>query len=205
MRPTLDTGDIVLMSGSGRFSSLIKSLTGSGWSHVAMIVRRGDRVHIWESSARVELGDMDEQFIKPELAPLSMRLGPAHAGIVTDPGDVAVRRLSASHVLQETFAGVVDGFISQVAGRPYETSYLELLRARLGESLDRGNVVEALDSFFCSELVAETYQHMGLLPGSRPSNTYRPRDFSLPVSEGGVRLMDGASLGPVILLEERCA
>jgi hypothetical protein len=35
-----------------------------------------------------------------------------------------------------------------------------------------------LSSLFCSELVAEVYQKMGLLTEKLPSNEYIPKDFS---------------------------
>jgi hypothetical protein len=37
---------------------------------------------------------------------------------------------------------------------------------------------EDLSSLFCSELVAEAYQKMGLLTEQLPSNEYIPKDFS---------------------------
>jgi hypothetical protein len=55
---------------------------------------------------------------------------------------------------------------------------------------------ERLNSLFCSELVAEAYQAMGLLPESppgRPSNEYTPRDFA----RRGAKLEAGYALGPL--------
>jgi len=37
---------------------------------------------------------------------------------------------------------------------------------------------ENLDSIFCSELVAEAYQRIGILNKRLPSNEYTPQDFS---------------------------
>lgn len=59
---------------------------------------------------------------------------------------------------------------------------LELIKAAYGGWL--GDNKENLSSLFCSELVAEAYQRMGLLPevGSahkvKPSNEYTSRFFS---------------------------
>jgi hypothetical protein len=38
--------------------------------------------------------------------------------------------------------------------------------------------MEDLTSLFCSELVAEAYQRLGLLDESTPSNEFTPADFS---------------------------
>jgi hypothetical protein len=58
---------------------------------------------------------------------------------------------------------------------------------------------ENLSSFFCSELVAEAYRRMGLLPEHPPANEYTPRDFS---SERltPLPLLLGATLGPEVLV-----
>lgn len=50
-----------------------------------------------------------------------------------------------------------------------------------------------LSSFFCSELVAATYQRMGLLPPLPPSNEYMPVHF-VPGQEHRVPLLRGAKL-----------
>ena len=77
---------------------------------------------------------------------------------------------------------------------------LELLRAawdRLG-GLSRS---EDLSSLFCSELVAEAYQAMGLLdepPRGLPSNEYVPIDFS---DRRALKLKRGYRLLPEVVIE----
>jgi hypothetical protein len=39
LRPTLDSGDVLLFAGESRFSRAIKRLTGSHWSHSALVAR----------------------------------------------------------------------------------------------------------------------------------------------------------------------
>jgi hypothetical protein len=60
---------------------------------------------------------------------------------------------------------------------------------------------EDLSSLFCSELVAESYQVMGLLPAGKkdkPSNEYVPADFSK--ERANVLKMVKGSLGPEVML-----
>jgi hypothetical protein len=54
-----------------------------------------------------------------------------------------------------------------------------------------------LKNLFCSELVAATYQRLGLLPTEPPSNNYTPRDFG---AEGKLPLRQGAALGEEVML-----
>lgn len=193
IRDTLQTGDKVLMSGAGHFSQLIKLTTGCKWSHVAMIVRIGDRVCLWESCDKgVDLDDFDQSFIVPAVSTMSRRV---HEGA----GDIAIRRLiMPADYDRQQMQRQVEAFVAEVNGRPYETDRIELLRAALGRY---GNSSESLAAFFCSELVAETDQRIGLLPHDKPSNTYRPRDYS---ECGNLEYLRGARLGPETLLSDRC-
>jgi hypothetical protein len=63
--------------------------------------------------------------------------------------------------------------IDRFDGRPFPTT-LKLLTGWLTSRTRRPASVE---SVFCAELVATTYQHMGLLPSTRPANWYDPGRF----------------------------
>ena len=65
----------------------------------------------------------------------------------------------------------------ELNGRPYEKKHLELINALRDGPLGVENE-ENLSSLFCSELVAEAYQSLGLLNVDKPSNEYTPADFS---------------------------
>lgn len=67
-------------------------------------------------------------------------------------------------------------FRTEVRGRPYEDNKIELIKSAYDGWL--GENEEDLSSLFCSELVAEAYQRMGLLPDTVASNEFTPRDFS---------------------------
>jgi len=191
IREQLQTGDIVLYSGNGDFSAYIKAFTLCKWSHVAIVVRidEPDMILVWESSGNGVAFDNFDQQMKPKKLQFIKRL------INYSSGEVAVRHLRCDR--DADFMKKFEEFRKEVEGRPYETSNVELAKAILGTW---GNNEEALDSIFCSELVAETYSRWGLLPSSRTSNTYRPKDFS---ASGNLELLGGAFLGPEILLTER--
>jgi hypothetical protein len=87
----------------------------------------------------------------------------------------------------------------ELSRRPYERSELELLKAAYEGPLGQSKG-EDLSSLFCSELVAEGYQAMELLPEwpkGLPSNEYIPLDFS---ERRALKLLKGYALGPEIQL-----
>lgn len=188
LRDELKTGDLVLFSGKGPISAGIKLFTRSAWSHVGLVVRlpQFDSVLLWESTTLNDLVDLDSGVLRQgvQLVSLSARLA-------RYDGPVSIRRL------QDVTLGAQDwealsSLRREVAGRPYELSNLELVRSAYDGfgGLNR----EDLSSLFCSELLAEAYQRMGLLDEAVPSSEYTPKDFA---AKGGLRLLRG-HLGPEI-------
>jgi hypothetical protein len=92
-------------------------------------------------------------------------------------------------------------FYQEARGRPYERNRLELFRSVYDGPLG-DNRKEDDTSFFCSELVAEAYQRMGLLPPNPPANEYTPHDFSSERKKP-LPLQLGATLGPEVLVCQR--
>lgn len=76
-------------------------------------------------------------------------------------------------------------FQREVQGRKYEKNFVQMAISAFDFKEDYlgflKNSEEDLSSIFCSELVAEAYQRMGLLGSKKNSNEYTPKDFS---SEG---------------------
>ncbi len=101
--------------------------------------------------------------------------------------EIGIRKLSKS--LTEDMIRKLNDFRHEVSGRHYEESKIELLRSAYDGIF--GENKEDLSSLFCSELVAEAYQRMGLLTETLPSNEYTPKDFS---SERLINLELGYSL-----------
>jgi hypothetical protein len=189
VRKRLKTGDVVLFSGKGGISHGIKLVTNSKWSHVGMVLRLPDSkaVFLWESTTLSDLRDAIDKKTKKgvQLVLLSDRLR-------TYDGEVKVRHLRNYQVGKREYMKLME-LREQVRNRPYEKDKLELIKAAYDGPL--GHNEEDLSSLFCSELVAEAYQRMGLLkepPKGLPSNEYTPKDFS---ERKGLVLEKGASLG----------
>lgn len=177
IRTTLDTGDIVLFSGKGLVSQGIKRFTFSSWSHVGMVLKSAelDSVMLWESTTLSNIPDVESgKLLKGvQIVPLSQRIG-------LYKGSISIRRLKLERNNKHTKALVK--LRKELRGRKYEDSELELIKSAYDGPFGRNT--EDLSSLFCSELVAEAYQAMGLLcddkidPNYKPSNEYTPADFS---------------------------
>ena len=189
IRQELKTGDIVLFSGKGGISTGIKWFTQSKWSHVGMVLRllEWDAVLLWESTTLSDIADVESGKERKgvQLVPLSERIRKYN-------GAASIRLLDLERtpdMLKE-----LSLLRAEVKGRPYEKDKIELFRSAYEGPL--GANAEDLSSLFCSEMVAEAYQRMGLLSEKKPSNEYIPKDFS---DAGELALLTGRLSKEVII------
>lgn len=168
----LKTGDLVLFSGVDAYSRLVKVGTNSRWSHVGLIVEspHHDFLTMWESSIRedtidVEVGEHRE----------GVRLVSFPDRVKAFEGEVSIRQLNGDALTNDNLKDLSD-LMDELRGRAYERNKFELIKA--ANELAFRNTEEDLSSLFCSELVAEAYQRLGLLTEQKPSNDYAPVDFS---------------------------
>lgn len=177
IRDSLDTFDLVLWSDGEKLARLIQYGTNSIWTHVGMVVRfPGDVIMLWESTFDAESS--------------GVRLNPLSKAI---DGGVSIRRASLlrTHELFDRLMGarkILDG-------RPFENNLLEFICAAYDGPL--GLNQRNITALFCSELIAETLQMVGLLDKTKPSNEYTPDDFSSGAKTNLV-LLNGLSYGPEI-------
>jgi hypothetical protein len=183
IRSNIETGDIVLFSGKGGISAGIKWFTQCDWSHVGMALRlpEWNLVLLWESTTLSNIKDLESGIARKgvQLVPLSERMKGYK-------GEVAIRHLKIQRtpeMLQK-----LGEFRETVKGRKYEEDKIELIKAAYEGPF--GQNVEDLSTLFCSELIAETYQRIGLLSEEKPSNEFTPRDFS-EKADPKLSLLDG--------------
>jgi len=187
----LMTGDLVLFEGSSNTSDLIKRFTFTRWSHVGMVLRVPgyEQPFVWESLRTAAIPDAMDGQMKSGVQLLDLRQRVTHC---TDP--MAVRRLN-KHVSPVMHAAAL-GFRELVRNRPYEQNLSELVFSAYDGPM--GDNEEDLSSIFCSELIAEAYQRMGLLTcntqGGEASNEYTPAFFAGPDT---LPLLGDYQLGPV--------
>lgn len=194
---SLRTGDVFVARGLFDISKLIESITGSTWSHSAIVVRAEDLgientgpVLVWESTLETNLPDVIEH--KSKIGPMLVDL---RERIATDIDQNFYKLFAIRHLNVERTPDMIAGLKNAI--REVHTaifpSYLKMVAETLeGMLLDR----QAPDSnFFCSELVAYTFMQMGLLSTDPVANSYEPKSFS---SKGHVKFLQGATLGPEI-------
>ena len=158
LRPTLQTGDILLFSGKGLVSTLIKAITLSDISHVGMVYCIAGDVYVWESTSLTK-GKSGVQ-----ISLLSKRLK-------TYIGKVRIRRLECNR--DSDFYQRLAEFRQECKGKEYERNIWQLIASA---TIFRNN--PDLSSIFCSELIAEAYKRLRLIEHDLPANEYTPADFT---------------------------
>lgn len=185
VRESIQSGDMVLFSGKGLISWLIKKATRSPWSHVGVAVRvpEFDFVCLWESTTLSTVPDLFTR--KPtkgvQLVPLSDRVN----GYT---GKVAVRHLHV--LLNESERVKAMAVRRKLRGKPYERKPWQLVRAALDWRFSANR--RDLSSVFCSEGAAEFYMAANRLhEDGKASSEYTPADLGKSPGWGIPQIVDG--------------
>ncbi|MDF2986041.1 MAG: hypothetical protein K0R50_1551 [Eubacterium sp.] len=217
---TLQTGDIVLFSGSGGISKIIEKFENTSWSHVGMIVLPDDikpeiecenKPLLWQSSPKLNIKEVQN---KPESSGPELVYFDELLKLLKDyKYTVAIRRLYTSRT--EPMIGKLNNFISKVHMDGFPSIHrlvIEFIEGNIKEKFIHAliKIVSLLkkiiclikkgkaksltckdEMYFCSELISQSYIEMGLLPKYEVSKSYSPKSFS---TQGGISLLDGALL-----------
>jgi hypothetical protein len=183
----LQIGDIVLFSGE---AGEVQLFTNSKWSHVGIVYKEAtnhaDAILLESTVAHgVHLVTLEERVEQYD-------------------GDISFRHLNVKRT--SSMRRALINLYQELRGRAYESRDIqglkELSNASI-DSLDKTSGVtlnkENLSKVFCSELVAEAYQRMGLLSSNNPlypSNEFVPKDFS---EEKELDLLKGELLKELII------
>jgi hypothetical protein len=165
------TGDVWLFRGRSIADRAIQTVTNSPVNHVGMVVAIDDLPPLlWHAELGRSLPDV--------------WTGERQRGVQLHRLDDAVAMWSAKYgqrawvrQLQGPLGREHEDRLMQVIehfdGRPFPTS-LGLARQWLNGRVRRDS---SLETIYCAELVATTYQRMGLLPSHRPASWYDPGRF----------------------------
>jgi hypothetical protein len=169
---TASTGDIWLFRGRSLADRAIQAVTNSPVNHVGMVVALDDLPPLlWHAELGRSLPDV--------------WTGERQRGVQLHRLADAVRTWSARYG-QRAFLRQLEGtierhhedrlmeVIDRFDGRPFPTTP-GLARQWLTGRVRRRS--SSLETVYCAELVATTYQHMGLLPQRRPASWYDPGRF----------------------------
>tara|TARA_R110001583_G_scaffold77377_1_gene210745 strand:- start:36113 stop:36706 length:594 start_codon:yes stop_codon:yes gene_type:complete len=194
MLKNMRTGDLVLFSGSCRVGKLIKLLQRNMWSHVGMIVidSNYDFPCLYESTHSDKIIDLDSKQITQGVQMVSFV-----DKVKLYPGSIGYRRLTnvADNELDHhSFAKLK----KSLRGKAFESNILQIVKANYDGPLGANR--EDLSSLFCSELIAASYQTLGLLPASeiKASNEYTPSDFSCQ----SLKLCKSAQLSEITMIKD---
>jgi hypothetical protein len=168
---TASTGDIWLFRGRAVADRAIRLATNSPVNHVGMVVAIDDLpALLWHAELGRSLPDV--------------WTGERQRGVQLHMLGDAVRTWNERY-RQRAWVRQLEGplerhhedrlmeVIARLDGRPFPTS-LGLARQWLNGRFRRSS---SLETIYCAELVATTYQHMGLLPARRPASWYDPGRF----------------------------
>lgn len=184
------SGDLILFRGNmdDRFSRLVAfAQQPCPWTHVGVIIRDPTAKSV-DESCFVFHSTVDKRTInvdkRADLKKTGPKFTPLSRAIADYGGEcVAVRFFKCNErdncewqcKHNWRFCHAYNEFADLHLNKTYEDSRLEMLRA-----VTHSNEHADTSRFFCSELVAEFFNYLGLLPSNkfRPSNNYDVRDFS---------------------------
>jgi hypothetical protein len=168
---TASTGDVWLFRGRSLGDRAIQAATNSPVNHVGMVVALDDLPPLlWHAELGRSLPDV--------------WTGERHRGVQLHVLADAVATWNERY-RQRAWVRQLEGpiqrhhedrlmeVIDRFDGRPFPTTP-GLVRQFLNGRLRRSS---SLETIYCAELVAATYQHMGLLPHRRPASWYDPGRF----------------------------
>lgn len=169
-RPLIKSGDIMLCSGNGSFSNLIKKVTNSRWSHVAFIIKIEaiDRLMVLESVESIGV----------RTVPLSSYLFNYNGSRKPYNGDIMISRhnqmceLDIHHLSKKAI---------DLLGHQYDNREIMRITAKIALSMvkeaDFCEIPAEDDAYICSEYVNECFKSIGIKINSRCGYII-PDDFS---------------------------
>ncbi len=189
----MQTGDIILFKGL-YLDRDQQPHPSENWTHAGLVVKMPERDEtlLWESTPLESVIDRILGMRKggPQLVSLRERL-------LTYETDVyAWRQLRV--VRSPEMLNALYRYIYQVHRLPFPPQIEVIRRVIQNRFFLRWWPRKPLyRNIFCTELIAETYMRMGLLPETPPASAYLPLDFS---ERKRLPFLKGASLGREILL-----
>jgi hypothetical protein len=168
---TAATGDLWLFRGRSLADRAIRAVTNSPVNHVGMVVALDDLPPLlWHAERGRSLPDVwtgeRQRGVQLHVLADAVRSWDERYGqrAWTRQLEGTIERRHEDRLME---------VIARFDGRPFPTTP-GLVRQWLVGRVRRSSSLEAI---YCAELVATTYQHMGLLPSRRPASWYDPGRF----------------------------
>lgn len=219
IRDSLQTGDLVFLQGDPTKSLvdlLIEAVdTAAGEltrSHVGMVIDDNGTKYLFDAPGPGPCAGVNGCYDDPYVTDPDNRLyGKAnpdgsHDGLRVSPLDEVleyyasvmdwqffVRHLETPAISPEQFAALRI-FINRVDGMPFPNEFVGM---PINFGLGQKDTMTWWGTYFCAELVADTYMHMGILSMDFPPNAYSPGTFTSS-DPTKLPLVGGATLGDSI-------
>jgi hypothetical protein len=181
LRLTLDdavasaaTGDVWLFRGRSLADRAIRTVTNAPVNHVGMVVALDDLPPLlWHAELGRSLPDVWT----------GQRQRGVQLHLLADAVTTWQQRYEQRAWVRQLAGGTLEReqedrlmeIIARFDGHPFPT--MPRLARRWVTGRLRRRPTAALETIYCAELVAATYQHMGLLPDRRPASWYDPGAF----------------------------
>lgn len=172
VRNKIKTGDVISFSGKGHTSNIIKEVTDSDISHVGIVLKKTivenqERILLIESTTLNKLPDVftGKKFKGVQVQYLSDRIKDYKGQVYW-------------HGLQRTLKPMEKQALITFLMLQHQLEYDS--KQAIGAGVDIFDIlfsnIENHDEFFCSELVAAAYKHIGWFPGSYNTSEITPAD-----------------------------
>lgn len=186
----IQTGDILVMSGSLPVQQMIKLITASKWNHVGIAVWVSETSNtVLTDASGIALNNQDRArlmcFESNNDPVYDLLSGQVKDGVRLIPIEHNIQyqeRIDVVHLNAERTPDFLERFYTFMLAKShlsYEPSLFKLLTATLRFVIDTRK-----SSVFCSELVAEYLFYMNILSSAYedqfPASTYLPKDFAEP-------------------------
>lgn len=167
VRSSLEAGDLLLCSGTGKFSRTIRKFTQSIWSHVGFIMplQAIDRIMLLESVESVGV----------RTVPLSKYVNNYDNRGRRYPGSLAVARHSSFGSVKQQQLLQFSRFAVDRLGYPYDKD--EILKIGIRIAIG-GRKSKRDKEYICSEYVHECYASVGIHVPYNKSGFIAPADFA---------------------------
>lgn len=169
--PLIQSGDIMLCSGSALFSTLIKNATNSQWSHVGLVFRLA------------ELGQLmvleSVETIGVRAVPLSSYISNYNGSGKGYDGKILIAR--HQQFKSDYIVALAEKAVS-LLGDPYNTDDIIRIAARVGMKgfgfTSGSNEIQPQREFICSEYVYTCFKSVGIAIPYDPMGFIAPADIA---------------------------
>jgi hypothetical protein len=204
---TLETGDILLFNGSYCASRVVKYLTSSEWSHVAIVVKDPNFLINKDGTVKgiylLESSGTSDPDVDTGKTIMGVQLHEVKDYILDYNGSVSVRRLTCN-LTNEEKTDYMKSIYDTLYGKGYDYEPCDLIDIILHNKQINSKFFDCIvyprnvNAVVCSGLVAYAYTIFGLIKKDTNWSYIAPEYFAKAID---AELQGNATIGPLIKLQ----